>query len=201
MITVALPKGRLLEDVIDYFSKCGLEHYTSVLDPKTRSLYTTIGQVKFIYAKGQDVPVYVEKGSADIGFIGSDIITENKFDLLNVSRLPFGKCHFSLCGLPDVKEFKTIATSFKNIAFSYFKEQRQQISLIELKGSVELAPLLGMADGIIDIVETGSTLIANGLVEYEKIMDVQACLIANRQTFYTKEEEIYPFMREIGVLK
>ena len=201
MITVALPKGRLLEDVIDFFQECGLDHYTSELDPKTRSLYTIVGQTKFIYAKGQDVPVYVENGSADIGFIGLDVITENKYDLLNVSRLPFGKCHFSLCGLPDVKEFKTIATSFKNIAFQYFKEQRKQVSIIELKGSVELAPLLGMADGIIDIVETGKTLIANGLIEYEKIMDVQACLIANRQTFYTKEDEIYQFMKEIGIFQ
>lgn len=199
MITVALPKGRLLSNFIKYLDEQDLGHYTSGLDEKTRSLYTIIEDVKFIYAKGRDVPIYVENGSADIGIIGLDIITENEFDLLNVSRLPFGECHFSICGLPGVERFDTIATTFKNIAFQHFKKKRQQVSLIHLNGSVELAPLLGLADGIVDIVETGSTLRANGLIEYEKIMDVHARLIANRQTFYTKEDEVYPFLEEIGV--
>ncbi len=199
MITVALPKGRILEEVIAYLNHCGLERYAEKLDPKSRLLFTDIDGIRFIFAKGQDVPIYVESGIADLGFIGSDIITENKFDLLNVSQLPFGYCHFSLCALPGVEQFKTVATTIKNITFQHFKKKKQQVKLIHLHGSVELAPLLGLADGIIDIVETGSTLKANGLIEYEKILDVQACLIANRQTFYTKEDEVYPFLKEVGV--
>ncbi|NLJ70647.1 MAG: ATP phosphoribosyltransferase [Clostridiaceae bacterium] len=201
MITVALPKGRLLDDFIDYLDDQGLEQYSAGLDAKSRSLYTIVNDVKFIYAKGRDVPIYVENGSADIGIIGLDIITEDEFNIMNVSRLPFGDCHFSVCGLPGVERFRTIATTFRNIAFQYFKAKRQQVSLIHLNGSVELAPLLGLADGIVDIVETGNTLRANGLIEYEKIMDVHARLIANRQTFYTKEDKIYPFLKEIGVFE
>ncbi|MGB4609882.1 MAG: ATP phosphoribosyltransferase [Saccharofermentanales bacterium] len=201
MITVALPKGRLLSDFMNYLEQQGLDKYSKGLDAKSRSLYTIVNDVKFIYAKGRDVPIYVENGSADIGIIGLDIITENEFDIMNVSRLPFGECHFAICGLPGVERFRTVATTFRNIAFQYFKAKRQQVSLIHLNGSVELAPLLGLADGIVDIVETGSTLRANGLIEYEKIMDVHARLIANRQTFYTKEDEIYPFLKEIGVFE
>ncbi|NLJ94255.1 MAG: ATP phosphoribosyltransferase [Clostridiaceae bacterium] len=201
MITVALPKGRLLKEVIAYLESCDLKKYADKLDPKSRLLFTDVDGIRFVYAKGRDVPTYVESGIADLGFIGSDIITENKFELLNVSQLPFGYCRFSLCGLPGVKQFKSVATSFYNISFQYFKKKKQQVSFIHLHGSVELAPLLGLADGIVDIVQTGSTLKANGLIEYETIMDVQACLIANRQTFYTKEAEVYPFLKKLGVFE
>lgn len=201
MITIALAKGRLLEDIQSYLADRGLTAYADALESQGRSLYTVVDQVKFIYAKGRDVPVYVERGSADIGFVGSDIITEDSFDLLTIAQLPFGKCHFSLCGLAGVKEFNTVATTYEHIAFNYFREKRQKVDLIKLHGSVELAPILGLADGIVDIVQTGRTLRDNGLIEYAKIMDVTACLIANRQTFYTKEDEIYPFLKEIGVFQ
>ena len=94
-----------------------------------------------------------------------------------------------------------MATTYEHIAFNYFREKRQKVDLIKLHGSVELAPILGLADGIVDIVQTGRTLRDNGLIEYAQIMDVTACLIANRQTFYTKEDEIYPFLKEIGVFQ
>lgn len=199
MITVALPKGRLLEEVILYFKSCGLQNYADKLSANSRSLFVTIDDIRFIFAKNQDIPVYVELGAADAGFIGSDILAEQKYDLLQISQLPFGQCHFSLCGLPGIKQFKTVATSFSNVAFSYFKKNRRQVRLIHLHGSVELAPLLNIADGIVDIVQTGDTLKANGLVEYEKIMDIEACLIANRQTIYTKEDELFSFFKETGV--
>lgn len=200
MITVALPKGRILEEVIAYFAAAGMDHYASQLDGKSRSLYTVIDDVKFIYAKAVDVPVYVEGGAADIGFVGSDTITETAYDIMTVAQLPFGKCHFSLCGKPGIQQFRSVATSFRNIAFRYFKERKQDVSIVYLNGSVELAPVLGLTDGIIDIVQTGGTLRANGLIEYDQFMDIQACLIANRQTFYTKEGEIYPFLKGLGVL-
>ena len=201
MITVALTKGRLFKDFLKYMSENGLADYSTALEDETRSLYTIVNNVKFIFAKGPDVPTYVESGVADLGIVGSDIITENPFNILNVSQLPFGDCHFSVAALPDQESFGVIATKYTNIAKAHFKNKKQDISLIHLNGSVELAPLLGLSDGIVDIVQTGSTLKDNGLVEYEKIMDIHARLIANKRTFYTKEDEIYGFLTEIGVIE
>lgn len=201
MITVALTKGRLFKDFLKYMNENDLNNYISALDGETRSLYTVVDNVKFIFAKGPDVPTYVESGVADLGIVGSDIITEDTFNILNVSQLPFGDCHFSVAALPEQEEFKVIATKYTNIAHEYFKNKRQDVSLIHLNGSVELAPLLGLSDGIVDIVQTGGTLRDNGLVEREKIMDIHARLIANKRTFYTKEDEIYDFIREIGVIE
>ncbi|WP_342388047.1 ATP phosphoribosyltransferase [Salinicoccus bachuensis] len=201
MITVALTKGRLFKDFLKYMNENDLNNYISALDGETRSLYTVVDNVKFIFAKGPDVPTYVESGVADLGIVGSDIITEDTFNILNVSQLPFGDCHFSVAALPEQEEFKVIATKYTNIAHEYFKNKRQDVSLIHLNGSVELAPLLGLSDGIVDIVQTGGTLRDNGLVEHEKIMDIHARLIANKRTFYTKEDEIYDFIREIGVIE
>ena len=105
-----------------------------------------------------------------------------------------------MAGAPGVKKIERVATSFTNIAFNYFTDKRQDIQLIHLHGSVELAPILDLSDVIVDIVQTGTTLKENGLIEYEKIADVQAQLIANKQTYYLKEEEIYSFIQEIGVI-
>lgn len=201
MITVALTKGRLFKDFLKYMNENGLTVYNEALEEETRSLYTIVDNVKFIFAKGPDVPTYVESGVADLGIVGSDIITEDTFNILNVSQLPFGECHFSVAALPDQQEFKVIATKYMNIAHTHFKNKRQDVSLIHLNGSVELAPLLGLSDGIVDIVQTGSTLRDNGLVEHEKIMEIHARLIANKRTFYTKEDEIYDFIKEIGVIE
>ncbi|WP_031545983.1 ATP phosphoribosyltransferase [Salinicoccus luteus] len=201
MITVALTKGRLFKDFLKYMNENDLNNYIRALDGETRSLYTIVDNVKFIFAKGPDVPTYVESGVADLGIVGSDIITEDTFNILNVSQLPFGDCHFSVAALPDQEEFRVIATKYTNIAHEYFKNKRQDVSLIHLNGSVELAPLLGLSDGIVDIVQTGGTLKDNGLVEHEKIMDIHARLIANKRTFYTKEDEIYDFIKEIGVIE
>ncbi|MDO5359758.1 MAG: ATP phosphoribosyltransferase [Jeotgalicoccus sp.] len=201
MITVALSKGRLFDDFVSYLEKYELYKYSKVLKDESRALYTIVDDIRFIFAKGPDVPVYVERGVADIGIVGSDIIEEEVFSYLNVSELPFGKCHFALAGPPDVEHFNTVASKYTNIARKYFNSQQQPVSLIHLNGSVELAPILGLADGIVDIVQTGNTLRDNGLIEYEKILDVQARLIANKQTFYTKEDSIYEFLSEIGVIK
>ncbi|MCG1009532.1 ATP phosphoribosyltransferase [Salinicoccus sp. ID82-1] len=201
MITVALTKGRLFKDFLKYMNENGLTVYNEALEEETRSLYTVVDNVKFIFAKGPDVPTYVESGVADLGIVGSDIIAEDAFNILNVSQLPFGECHFSVAALPEQQEFKVIATKYMNIAHTHFKNKRQDVSLIHLNGSVELAPLLGLSDGIVDIVQTGGTLRDNGLVEHEKIMEIHARLIANKRTFYTKEDEIYDFIKEIGVIE
>ena len=199
MITVALTKGRLYKDFTAYLEDNDLQQYIEPLSEDTRSLYTIVDNVKFIFAKGPDVPTYVESGVADIGIVGSDIIEEDTFNILNVSQRPFGDCHFSVAGLPGQTEFRTIATKYTNVASKYFRDKKTDVSLVHLNGSVELAPLLGLTDGIVDIVQTGNTLKDNGLIEYEKILDIHARLIANKRTFYTKEDEIYKFLTEIGV--
>lgn len=199
MITVALTKGRLFKDFIKYINEQGLNQYVEALEDGGRSLYTEVDGVRFIFAKGKDVPLYVESGVADIGIAGLDILEEKPADILNVSALPFGECRLAIAGPPGTEKIEKAATSFTEIAFRHFTEQKQDVEIIHLHGSVELAPILGLSDVIVDIVQTGTTLRENGLVEYDKIMDIRARLIANKQTFYTKEEEIYNFIKQLGV--
>lgn len=199
MITVALTKGRLYKDFINFLKQRQAASYVEQLQEDNRSLYTVINNVRFIFAKGKDVPVYVEKGVADLGIVGQDILLENPANVLNVSKLPFGYCRMTIAGPPGVTAIERVATSYDQIAFNYFTQQKNHVELLHLHGSVELAPILGLADVIVDIVQTGTTLKENGLVEYETIMDIQARLVANKQSFYTKEEEIYNFIKEIGV--
>lgn len=199
MITVALTKGRLYKDFIRFLEARGATDYMEELKQDNRSLFTVINNIRFIFAKGKDVPVYVETGVADLGIVGQDILLETPANVLNVSKLPFGNCRMTVAGPPGVGEIKCVATSFDRIAFQHFNQQRLDVEILHLHGSVELAPILGLADVIVDIVQTGTTLKENGLVEYETILEIQARLIANKQTFYTKEEEIYAFIKEIGV--
>lgn len=199
MITVALTKGRLFKDFIKYINKQGLTQYVEALEDEGRSLYTEVDGVRFIFAKGKDVPLYVESGVADLGIAGLDILEEKPAHVLNVSALPFGECRLAIAGPLGTQKIEQVATSFTEIAFRYFTEQKQDVEIIHLHGSVELAPILGLSDVIVDIVQTGTTLKENGLIEYDKIMDIQARLIANKQTFYTKEEEIYNFIKQLGV--
>lgn len=199
MITVALTKGRLFKDFIKYINKQGLTQYVEALEDEGRSLYTEVDGVRFIFAKGKDVPLYVESGVADLGIAGLDILEEKPAHVLNVSALPFGECRLAIAGPLGTQKIEQVATSFTEIAFRYFTEQKQDVEIIHLHGSVELAPILGLSDVIVDIVQTGMTLKENGLIEYDKIMDIQARLIANKQTFYTKEEEIYNFIKQLGV--
>lgn len=202
MITVALSKGRLFKDFIKFLEAQELVNYAQALKQEGRYLFRTIGNVKFIFAKGTDVPTYVEQGIADCGIVGLDTITENHFNVLNVSQLPFGNCRLALAGPAQQNEqdIKVVATSFTHISQQYFNQQRQDVRLIHLNGSVELAPILGLADAIVDIVQTGTTLKENDLREYHTIMTVQARLIANKQAFYLKETDLYQFMQEIGVV-
>lgn len=202
MITVALSKGRLFKDFIKFLKARDLQHYVEPLEEEGRYLFRSIGMVKFIFAKGNDVPTYVEQGVADLGIVGLDILTENNFNVLNVSQLPFGHCRLAIAGpnTQSEKNIKVVATSFTNISQRYFNQQRQDVRLIHLNGSVELAPILGLADAIVDIVQTGTTLKENDLREYHTIMEIEARLIANKQAFYLKETELYQFMQEIGVV-
>ena len=184
-----LPKGRLLGPSLELLRKAGLE----IVPPEGRSLISADGRVSI--ARAFDVPVYVEHG-IDVGIAGSDVVEERGSDVFVPLELPFGKCRLSLAMPaerrlePEEMEGYRVATKYPVVTQAYFSELGVEVDTIKLHGSVELAVKAGIADAIVDIVETGSTLRANGLVEVAKIMDVSAQLLVNRISQKVRFEEI-----------
>lgn len=186
-LTVALAKGRLAELAMDIFTSIGMD--CSEMKEKTRKLIFTDekNKMKFILVKASDVPTYVEYGAADIGIVGKDTILEENRNLYEMVDLGFGKCRMCVCGpidlrdkLDDIKELK-VASKYPAIAKHYFQDVKEQtIDIIKLNGSVELAPLVGLSDVIVDIVETGKTLKENGLDVLETVCDLSARLVVNK---------------------
>lgn len=148
--------------------------------------------MEFIMAKPVDVPTYVEYGVADIGVVGKDVLLEEKRDVYELLDLGIARCRMSVIGLPDWEPGiqQRVATKYPNVASQYFREQGKQVEVIKLNGSIELAPLIGLADRIVDMVETGQTLRENGLVEMERIFEITSRLIANRVSYRMKNSEI-----------
>jgi ATP phosphoribosyltransferase len=167
------------------------------LEKKGRKLIFPIGDGSFevVLAKAPDVITYVEHGSCDIGVVGRDTILEFPGRYYEVLDLGFGKCNFVLA-LPKNSDFwgfsssKTIATKYPNVTSAYFEEKSMDVRIIRIEGSVELAPIIGLSDGIVDIVETGTTLRENGLVAVENISEISARLIVNISSLKTKQKEI-----------
>lgn len=187
-ITVALGKGRLAKKAMQLFEKGGIE-CKEVLDKDTRKLIFVNEEqkIRFFLAKVPDVPTYVEYGAADIGIVGADTILEEGRDLYEVMDLGFGKCKMCVCGPAEAKstlassERIRVSTKYPNIAKRYFFDTRMQTAeIIKLNGSIELAPILGLSDVIVDIVETGSTLRENGLEVLEEVCDLSARVVVNR---------------------
>ncbi len=199
MLTIALAKGRLLKSLIAYLEQQEQVELASQLQSRSRQLQIKTENFLFLFVKGNDVPIYVEQGIADIGITGSDILNEQKYDVNQLIALPFGQCHFSVAAFESTEAYHKIATSYPKTARDYFKSTGRDIELIELSGSIELACVIGMVDGIVDIVQTGSTLRSNGLVEKEQISSIQAQLITNRQSFFTAASEIDAFIQMLGV--
>lgn len=197
-LTIALAKGRLAMLSADIFIKLGL-NCEEVKDKNTRKLIFTDeeNKMKFILVKASDVPTYVEYGAADIGIVGKDTLLEEGRNLYEVLDLGFGKCRMCVCGLPEMKE-KTetinnirVATKYPNIARNYFRtEKKQSIEIIKLNGSIELAPLVGLSEVIVDIVESGVTLKENGLAVLTEICDLSARLVVNRVSMKMERERI-----------
>ena len=179
MLTVALAKGRLLKSFISYLANKNEQAIVNALENRERQLLITVNDIQFVLVKGSDVPIYVEQGVADVGIVGSDILEEGNYTINNLLDLPFGECHFSLAAKPETTEFTKVATSYMQTARQYFEAQGMDVELVKLSGSIELACLVDMVDGIVDIVQTGTTLKSNGLVEKETIKNittVEACL-------------------------
>lgn len=199
MLRVALAKGRLLESFINYLQQVHQEDMSHALINRKRLLLLTVDNIEFILVKGSDVPTYVEQGIADVGIVGSDILNEHKYNINNLLDLPFGKCHFSLAAKPQTEHYHKVATSYVRVATHYFANQGMDVEIIHLNGSVELSCLVDMVDGIVDIVQTGTTLKANGLVEKRHICDVNAKLITNKEAYFKKSSEIEGLIKQLGV--
>jgi len=149
--------------------------------------------IEIILLKAADVPTYVEHGVVDMGIAGKDVLLEQEKQLYEVVDLKFGKCRFAVAGIPSMKDGKkhlVVATKYPNVAKRYFAQKGQSVEIIKQEGSVELAPLMGLSDVIVDIVETGKTLKENGLVVLEEIADISARLILNEVSYKTKKKEI-----------
>jgi ATP phosphoribosyltransferase len=161
---------------------------------ETRKLVIPLPELgmEFIMAKPVDVPTYVEYGAADIGIVGKDVLLEENKDVYELLDLGIARCRMSVIALPDWQPGirQRVATKYPNVASQYFREQGQQVEVIKLNGSIELAPLIGLADRIVDMVETGQTLRENGLVEQISILDITSRLIANRVSYRMKNGPI-----------
>ena len=186
-LTIALTKGRLADQTLQLLEQVGIT-CEEIKDPKTRKLIFTSEEagVNFFLAKGPDVPTYVEYGAADIGIVGKDTIMEENRKIYEVLDLGFGKCRMCVCGPASAGELLRhnqlirVATKYPRIAKDHFYNTRNQtVELIKLNGSIELAPIVGLSEVIVDIVETGSTLHENGLVVLEEICALSARMVVN----------------------
>ncbi|MDR2904278.1 MAG: ATP phosphoribosyltransferase [Clostridiales bacterium] len=203
-LTFALAKGRLAELAMDRLSSIGIDCVE--MKEKSRKLIfvNEALKLKFFLSKANDVPTYVEYGAADIGIAGKDTLMEEKRKTYELFDLGFGKCRIVVAGRADSadKIYKNnnlrVATKYPNIARDYFHNQKQQtVEIIKLNGSVELGPIVGLADVIVDIVETGSTLKENGLVVIDEIADVSARMIVNRVSMKMEHERVSEIIKKL----
>lgn len=192
---IALTKGRLEKQFLNFLES--LHYDIQPLKEKGRKLQIETEDFYAVFAKGVDVATYVEHGIADIGIVGEDILLEFEPDVYDLLPLPFGKCRLAVAGEPKAKNKfakQRIATKFPNITTKYFRERGKSVDIVKLEGSVELAPLLGLADNIVDIVETGNTLKENGLVIQEEMLAISARCIANRNSLKLKKAILAPLI-------
>lgn len=188
-----MPKGRIFEEAAELMRKAGYPLPLEFDESRRLILDIEDAKMKFILAKPMDVVTYVEHGVADVGIAGKDVMLEEARDVYEVLDLNISKCHLAVAGLPNAKlqdVAPKVATKYPHVASSYFREQGEQVEIIKLNGSIELAPLIGLADRIVDIVSSGQTLKENGLVELERIVDITTRLIVNPVSYRVKHEVI-----------
>ena len=194
MLNISLPKGRLGDKVYDMFEAAGYE--CPQIKEKTRKLIfeNEEKQVRYFWVKPSDVSIYVERGAADIGVVGKDILIEYEPEIYELADLNVGKCRMCVAGPKDFRDSGEkklkVATKFTNTARQYYAQSGRDIDIIKLNGSIEIAPILGLSDVIVDLVETGTTLKKNDLAVLEVISSISARLIANKASFKFKNKEI-----------
>ena len=204
MINVALPKGRLGEIVYGMMEQAGYE-CPEVLDPKRKLTFENEAcGVRYFWVKPSDVPIYVERGAADVGVAGKDILLEYSPRVYELLDLGIGKCRMCVAGPKSFRDDESrtlkVATKFPHIARKYYESQGREISIIKLNGSIEIAPILGLSDVIVDIVETGKTLKENGLDALETIVPISARFIANKASFQFKHDEITVMSQSLSAI-
>ena len=202
MLNIALPKGRLGEKVYDMFEKAGFP-CPSIKENNRKLIFENEEcGVRYFWVKPSDVAIYVERGAADIGVAGRDILLEYKPELYELLDLKTGICRMAVAAPEDFrddpKKTLRVATKFTNIAADYYTSKGRDIDIIKLNGSIEIAPILGLSDVIVDIVETGTTLRENHLAVVETIVDISARLIANKSSFKFKNEAIEKIVSELA---
>lgn len=202
MLNVALPKGRLGEKVYAMFEKAGFE-CPSIKENNRKLIFENeeVG-VRYFWVKPSDSAIYVERGAADIGVAGKDILLEYNPDVYELLDLDIGKCRMAVAAKKEFRDDpqKTlrVATKFTNVAQNFYASKGREIDMIHLNGSIEIAPILGLSDVIVDIVETGTTLKENNLEVKETVFPISARLIANKSSFKFKNEQIEKIVRELA---
>ena len=199
MIKIALPKGRLGDKVLAQFESAG--YACPEIHTPSRKLVFSTDDVSYFFVKPSDVPIYVERGVADIGVAGSDILMEYEPDVYSLLDLGIGKCHICVAAKAEFEDDYgrplRVATKFKNVASKYYSSLGRTIDIIKLNGSIELAPILGLSDVIVDIVETGTTLKENGLVVKQDIAPISARLIANKTSYKFNSAQITMLQKKL----
>lgn len=194
MLQIALPKGRLGEKVYKMFAEAGYECPEALEDTRKLIFENKEAGVCYFWVKPSDVAIYVERGAADIGVAGKDILMESKPEVFELLDLNMGKCRLAVAGkvgfYDRTEHTLRVATKFPNITMDYYGQRCRDIDIIKLNGSIELAPILGLSDVILDIVETGKTLKENNLEPFETVAEVSARLVANRSAYQFKYEAI-----------
>ncbi len=197
-ITIAIPKGRILEESVELFSKIGIDCKELLSDSRKLIFENEEQKIRYMVVRATDVPTYVEYGSADIGIVGKDTLMEQEKDLYEPLDLKFGYCRMmvaepkNLATKHDLSDWAhvRIATKYPNVTEKYFASKGVQVEIIKLYGSIELAPLVGLAERIVDLVSTGETMRQNGLVEVEHIADITTRLVVNRASLKIKFDRI-----------
>lgn len=202
MLNIALPKGRLGEKVYGIFESVGYG-CPSILDNNRKLIFENEETgVRYFWVKPSDVAIYVERGAADLGVAGKDILLEYEPDVYELSDLGVGKCRMCVAAekgfRDDLDRTLRVATKFTNIAKDYYTGQSREIDIIKLNGSIELAPILGLSDVIVDIVETGTTLRENDLEVVETICPISARLIANKAGYKFKYQDVSALCRKVA---
>ena len=202
MIKIAITKGRIEKQVVKMLAEKGFD-MDPIIHKDRELLIETKDGISMIFAKSNDVLTFLEHGIVDVGFVGKDTLMESDFDdYYELLDLGIGKCYFAVAAYPEyrTKTFnrrKRIASKYTNVAKAYFASKREDVEIIKLEGSVELGPVVGLSDAIVDIVETGSTLKANGLEAIEKVADISTRMVVNKVSLKYKKDEIVKLMNAL----
>jgi ATP phosphoribosyltransferase len=202
VLTMALPKGRVLRAVAPLLSRAGVGVEALLADDRTLMRESPGAGVRFLLLKPDDVPTYVEYGAADLGVCGRDVLMERTADIYQPLDLHVGICRMVVAGLqgrPDPKGVPRVATKYPRIAAEHFARRGVQADVVYVQGSVELAPIVGLADIIVDLVETGATLEQNGLEVREEVAPISSVLVANRASFKLRQEQMKPLLDALRV--